>query len=235
MPLHREAIKDCFMAMMERDVDTVEKELEKLVNRVKVLVEAGQDTTAYNAQLLLKLHEEFPGDVGGFAIYFLNIITLKPGQAMFLEANLPHAYLFGDCMECMACSDNVVRAGLTPKLRDVHTLCEMLDYTGRPTAKTLFNGVESVEDIKVTVFKPPVPDFSVIRYEIPETIREKKLAPIDSASICIVIQGQGSLTNHSITQPLPLKRGSVFFIGAMEEVELQVSSSFLLFRSLAGL
>ena len=29
----------------------------------------------------------------------------------------------------MACSDNVVRAGLTPKFKDVATLCDMLTYT----------------------------------------------------------------------------------------------------------
>ena len=48
-----------------------------------------------HGDVLLKLDREFPGDVGGFAIYFLNIINLKPGEAMYLEANLPHAYLSG--------------------------------------------------------------------------------------------------------------------------------------------
>ena len=33
---------------------------------------------------------------------------LAPGQAVFLAANEPHAYLSGDCVEIMACSDNVV-------------------------------------------------------------------------------------------------------------------------------
>ena len=45
-----------------------------------------------------------------------------------------------DCMECMACSDNVVRAGLTPKYIDKHTLVEMLDYTSRSVSKTKFEG-----------------------------------------------------------------------------------------------
>ena len=38
-------------------------------------------------------------------------------QAMYLAANVPHAYLSGEAVECMATSDNVIRAGLTPKLR----------------------------------------------------------------------------------------------------------------------
>jgi mannose-6-phosphate isomerase len=41
----------------------------------------------------------------------------------------------------MACSDNVVRAGLTPKYIDKHTLVEMLDYTSRTVAKTRFPGI----------------------------------------------------------------------------------------------
>lgn len=46
-------------------------------------------------KLLLQLHQQYPGDIGCFAIYFLNLLTLKPGEAMFLEANVPHAYLKG--------------------------------------------------------------------------------------------------------------------------------------------
>lgn len=68
------------------------------------------------ADLVLRLNSDFPGDVGIFVAYFLNYIKVAKGEAMFLKANLPHAYLSGDCVECMACSDNVVRAGLTPKV-----------------------------------------------------------------------------------------------------------------------
>ena len=34
-------------------------------------------------------------------------------------------------MECMVNSDNVVRGGLTPKLKDVTTLCDILPYQSR--------------------------------------------------------------------------------------------------------
>lgn len=71
-----------------------------------------------------------------------------------------------DCMECMACSDNVVRAGLTPKYIDVHTLCEMLDYTGRPVSRTKFLGIESHSNIHITIFNPPVHDFGVSKFEV---------------------------------------------------------------------
>ena len=50
------------------------------------------------------------GDGGIFCLYLLNIVQLQPGEAMFLGPNVPHAYIAGNCVECMACSDNVVRA-----------------------------------------------------------------------------------------------------------------------------
>jgi mannose-6-phosphate isomerase class I len=55
----------------------------------------GADTSDFESEVLYKLYNEFPGDVGCFTVYFLNVITLKPGESMFLEANLPHAYLSG--------------------------------------------------------------------------------------------------------------------------------------------
>ncbi|CDR99268.1 hypothetical protein, partial [Sporisorium scitamineum] len=75
--------------------------------------------------LILNLSSQFPSDIGIFCTFLLNITYLDPGQALFLQANEPHAYLQGEILECMASSDNVVRAGLTPKLRDTDTLVEM--------------------------------------------------------------------------------------------------------------
>ncbi|MCV5928355.1 mannose-6-phosphate isomerase, partial [Escherichia coli] len=68
--------------------------------------------------LILELETQYPGDIGLFAPLLLNVITLKPGEAMFLDAETPHAYLKGTGLEIMANSDNVLRAGLTPKYMD---------------------------------------------------------------------------------------------------------------------
>ena len=47
------------------------------------------------ADLLLRLHSDFPGDIGCFAVYFLNYLKLEPGEAIFLAPNEPHAYISG--------------------------------------------------------------------------------------------------------------------------------------------
>lgn len=73
-------------------------------------------------------------------------------------------FFLADCIENMACSDNVVRAGLTPKFVDVETLCSMLNYKGEPAANKIFMSV--AEDNFTRLFKPPVPDFAVAEIKV---------------------------------------------------------------------
>ena len=90
-------------------------------------------------QLVLRLEKQYPGDVGVISAFFFNYVKLNPGEALYLGANEPHAYLYGECIECMATSDNVVRAGLTPKHRDVQTLCSMLTYKQVKSHSNIWN------------------------------------------------------------------------------------------------
>lgn len=71
---------------------------------------------------------------------------------------------FLDCVECMACSDNVVRAGLTPKPKDVETLVDMLTYNCEPASAKRFQ--PSREDECTEIFRPPVPDFAVAKITV---------------------------------------------------------------------
>lgn len=86
------------------------------------------------------------------------------GEAIFLSANEPHAYLDGDCIECMACSDNVIRAGLTPKFKDVEQLLGMLNYAGAPIEQKYFRPDRI--DAYTEQFRPPVPDFAVVKTQV---------------------------------------------------------------------
>jgi mannose-6-phosphate isomerase len=75
------------------------------------------------------MQEKAPGfhhlDRGIFSIYFFNIVHLKPGEAIFQGAGVPHAYLEGQNIELMSNSDNVLRAGLTPKHMDIPELMKL--------------------------------------------------------------------------------------------------------------
>jgi len=143
------------------------------------------------ARAILRLAEQFPGDQGAMAPLFLNYLLIAPGEAFFMAANEPHAYVAGEILECMACSDNVVRAGLTPKHKDVENLIEMLTYTmGGPDIE--FGRLEhSDEGSHTLVYTPPVPEFEVLVTTV-EPGHEYAIPPLDVPSILICFEGIGS-------------------------------------------
>ena len=71
-----------------------------------------------------------------------------------------------DCIECMACSDNVVRAGLTPKFKDVTTLCNMLDYRPTKAEENKFKYNVKPNDDFVCTYNPPVDEFAVDKIKV---------------------------------------------------------------------
>lgn len=88
----------------------------------------GQEDWAWVSRLL----ERFPGDGGALAPLYLNLVTLAPGEALFLAAGELHAYLEGMALEIMANSDNVLRGGLTSKHVDVPELLATLTFEPHP-------------------------------------------------------------------------------------------------------
>lgn len=105
--------------------------------------------------LFLKLMDFFPNDRGCMCAYVLNYIQLEPYDAIFIPSGVPHAYISGECIEVMACSDNVIRAGLTPKHVDVAKLLCFTEYE-----KPIVN-IQPVYETYV----PPVDEFQVSLYE----------------------------------------------------------------------
>ncbi len=85
-------------------------------------------------ELVLNLIKQYPCDRGVFFGFLLNIISLKPGDFLYIPPNEPHAYLNGTGVECMANSDNVIRAGLTPKNIDIHVLLNTLTFKSETVA-----------------------------------------------------------------------------------------------------
>ncbi|MFM5465935.1 mannose-6-phosphate isomerase, class I, partial [Aeromonas simiae] len=104
---------------------------------------------------VLALFEQYPGDVGLFAPLLLHVVTLAPGQAMYLGAGTPHAYIRGAGLEIMANSDNVLRAGLTSKHMDVEELLSCTRCEPTPAEKIML--APRLEGA-VQHFDVPVPD-----------------------------------------------------------------------------
>jgi len=95
-------------------------------------------------------------DMGLLFILLLNRVRLEAGQAVFLGPGIPHAYLKGNIIECMANSDNVVRLGLTGKFCDPAALTEVLNFD--PDQKVQ---VRVETDGQMTHYPTPTDEFRV--------------------------------------------------------------------------
>jgi len=105
---------------IDKDLVTLEHINTVLMNEILAVNEADRSD---HQNLFLDLKEQYGlKDIGLLFIFFFNIMRLKRGEAVVITPNEPHAYISGDLVECMANSDNVVRGGLTPKLKDKETL-----------------------------------------------------------------------------------------------------------------
>jgi mannose-6-phosphate isomerase len=74
------------------------------------------------------LHRFYPNDPGVLAPLFMNIVELEPYMALVIPPQTLHAYVHGEGLEVMASSDNVVRAGLTNKAKDLKTFFSITNF-----------------------------------------------------------------------------------------------------------
>lgn len=85
--------------------------------------------------IALSSYGAFPLDPGLLCPFLLNVEHLFPGEALYLEPRTLHAYVFGNGLELMSASDNVLRGGLTHKKVDVKELMKILDIKGKVVEK----------------------------------------------------------------------------------------------------
>ncbi|HHP2606546.1 TPA: mannose-6-phosphate isomerase [Enterobacter roggenkampii] len=150
----------------------------------------------------------YPDDSGLFSPLLLNVVKLNPGEAMFLFAETPHAYLQGVALEVMANSDNVLRAGLTPKYIDIPELVANVKFVAKPAAELLTQPVKNGAELD---FPIPVEDFAFSLHDLSQT--ETTIAQ-ESAAILFCVEGEATL--HKGEQRLVLKPGESAFVAANE-------------------
>ena len=87
------ALKALFTSLMTAEESRFVPALKTLVERYK----GGQvnETEKRLADLVIRLHNQFPGDIGVFCSFVLNYVELEKGEAIFLGAGEPHAYVSG--------------------------------------------------------------------------------------------------------------------------------------------
>ncbi|MCU8515821.1 mannose-6-phosphate isomerase, class I [Vibrio vulnificus] len=164
-------------------------------------------TTALSRQAMhysQAFRQYYPDDVGLFAPLILNLIELAPGEAMFLHAEVPHAYIRGTALEIMANSDNVLRAGLTPKHIDIPELIANTSFISIHPDKLLLEPV--VKENRLT-YPVPVDDFS---FDIVSVNQEESLQYLRSAEILFCIEGEAHIWSDS--QSITIRAGESLFV-----------------------
>ncbi len=151
------------------------------------------------------LADAYPWDPGILISQMLNRVSLKRGEALYLQAGNIHAYLRGIGVELMTSSDNVLRGGLTPKHVDVTELLDVLDFTQVPVP--YLHGIPVGDS--VVSFRPDGADFELLAVSGRATIR------LDGPTI-ILAEGGGYKVTGAISS-YALARGAAAFVTPDEE------------------
>ena len=151
-------------------------------------------------------------DAGLVCFYLFNIVHLKEGEGIFQDAGIPHAYLRGQNVELMACSDNVIRGGLTPKYVDIVELLKIVDCR-EVTPKIISAAPQNQSEF---TYKTPVNDFALAQIRVEPQQHTK--VNLQSAGILLVMQGE--LKIQEKLTALILKQGESAFITADSNVEI---------------
>ncbi len=146
----------------------------------------------------------YPDDIGLFAPLMMNLIELKPGEAMFLYAGTPHAYLHGCGLEAMANSDNVLRAGLTNKHIDLPELVANVNFIEKESGELLIHPTRQSIELSYPI---PVKDFAFSIYTL---CKQALTLNIQSGTIIFVITGEAHCEQQHCS--LTLKAGESCFI-----------------------
>jgi len=225
VPLYKtEGIKGLYQFLMEMEQAQVDSLLSPVVKRALRNKQEGKVDRSAPDWWVAKLYENAAGilpiDKGVFSIYLFNIVCVMPGQGIFQDAGVPHAYLEGQNVELMANSDNVLRGGLTPKHIDVEELIHNIKF-------------ESIEPVIIEGTKPcmgesvypaPVQDFGIASITLDGSNSYSYEA--ESLDMFLVVEG-GCVVNNQLS----VKTGEAFVVFPGNKLNIHASGKTLIYRA----
>ena len=170
---------------IERLIFLNKEEYEKIL---KLILESKESKDNY---LIKKLYDNYGLDSGILISLFMNYLHKKKGEAVFIDENIPHSYIYGNCLELMACSDNVIRLGLTPKLVDKDNFDKIVKLNFEDMIYDKSNRDESdfmeIDD-KNKIIKYDIKNINDFKLEVYE-IKEDRIINIEENSILFCLDG----------------------------------------------
>ena len=231
-----EALKKCFTHMMNLDKENVGELVALLFRRLQQLGAQGalrEDTV----EVMRDMFKRFPNDIGCLSPLYLNHIVLEPGECVYYGAGELHAYLSGECIECVSCSNNTIRAGLTTKFVDRHNLVQVLNYRMADPSFYYVHPQPLPKHPHVKEFAPDCRDFTLHSLDIcpAQMAHQNQQFPVDLPAlgcsstfvlveaqevICTELNWNGNVLRDGFTA----KRGDIFFIPANSTLRFRAAT-----------
>jgi mannose-6-phosphate isomerase len=187
----------------------------EIINSIDDKIDSYMEISFEQWLLMKRLAKIYPGDLGILSPLYLNLLTLKAGEAVYIPAGVLHAYLSGLGIELMTSSDNVLRGGLTPKYVDINELVKILRF--EPFIPQIINPTEEIW----STYETPCKDFLLGKIKCED---KEVVFPVRSPTICIVTEGTLSVNN------VFFNKGDSFFIPVTDE-PVKIKGNFDLFSA----
>jgi mannose-6-phosphate isomerase len=162
------------------------------------------------AAVVGQLADRYPDDAGVAVGLLLNVVSLEPGDALYLPAGNMHAYLSGLGVEVMANSDNVLRGGLTPKHVDVPELVSTLVPLSGPWPLT--RPESDPQHPGIAFFRSPSPEVGLAQLSLrgPDLV----VPGSDGPTLLVVTEGSIGLSSDESTLVLAPGEAAYAFPGS---------------------
>jgi mannose-6-phosphate isomerase len=181
-----------------------------------------ENLSSVRISLMKKFTAEYPADAAVLSPLYLNIITIKKGQAVYIPDGILHAYIHGFGLELMASSDNVLRGGLTPKHINIVELMKIVKFAAF-TPKILSPGSRAF------CYPSPCDDFTLSFMSDEgdngdEDDGGKNMLIKNSSYLCIVTEGKLEIAGKSF------KKGESFYVSSDSE-DIVLSGNYSVFAA----
>lgn len=164
----------------------------------------------------------------------MNFLSLSAGDAIYVPADAPHAYLSGDIVECMARSNNVLNTGFCPRAdRDsIELFTSALTFSPHNAEEVRLETSKTEKSLngKTSEYAPPMSEFNMLRTSLKEGEKES-IKAIGGPSVLFATSGSGKMMADGQTHEI--KEGYIFFVGQGVEVSYEALTGLDVYQAYA--
>ncbi|KAL5359136.1 RmlC-like cupin domain-containing protein [Aspergillus floccosus] len=232
-PFDDDALRQICKAFLTLAPEVVAETIEGLVS----LPEAQFGSQQYIPRMLERLRAQYSEFDNGnlVAALLMNYMMIEPGEAVCVPADGIHAWLYGDIVECMARSDNVLNTGFCPRpARDsVDLFARALTFKSHSREDVYLPRARSDkgEKGKTELYAPPFSEFNVLATRLSAGESEAHKA-VSGPSLLIVTEGNGRMQAPD-GKSFDLQEGYVYFVGQGVSLEFATDKSLTVYRPYA--